>query len=94
MNNEALDKACDAMGSQEALAKALYIRSPSISEWRKRKRVPAGRCRDIEKVTGGQVTRHDLRPDLYGEQVTRHDLRLDLHNEVSSDAEALEQQAA
>jgi DNA-binding transcriptional regulator YdaS (Cro superfamily) len=79
MKNEALDKACDVMGSQEALAKALGIRSPSISEWRKREQVPAERCRDVEKVTRGQVTRHDLRPDLYSE---------------ASDAEALEQQAA
>jgi DNA-binding transcriptional regulator YdaS (Cro superfamily) len=66
MKNAALNKACEVMGTQDALASALQIRSPSISDWRKRGKVPAERCRSIEHATGGQVTRHDLRPDVFG----------------------------
>lgn len=62
-----LDRAIAHFESQQALADALEIRSPSISEWRKRGRVPAERCRAIEHATGGAVTRYDLRPDVFGE---------------------------
>lgn len=64
---DALEQAIDILGSQEALATRLKIRSPSISEWRKRGRVPVARCREIEGLTEGRVTRRDLRPDLFGE---------------------------
>lgn len=60
----ALDLACDLLGGQTALAAALGITSPSISEWRKR-RVPAERCQDIEVLTLGRVTCHALRPDVF-----------------------------
>ena len=70
MKNTALNKACEVMGTQDALASALRIRSPSISDWRKRGKVPAERCLSIEQVTGGRVTRHDLRPDVFGAAAT------------------------
>ncbi|MDV9040992.1 YdaS family helix-turn-helix protein [Stenotrophomonas sp. RAC2] len=60
----ALDKAVSAAGSQLALASLLGIKAPSVSGWYDRKRVPAERCIAIEKVTG--VSRHDLRPDVFG----------------------------
>lgn len=65
-NTAALDRACALMGSQLALATSLKIRSPSISDWRKRGRVPVERCGDIEVATRGLVTRYDLRPDVFG----------------------------
>lgn len=63
---EPLDRACKILGSQEALAAALGIRGPSISGWRERKRVPAERCVAIEQATKGQVSRSELRPDIFG----------------------------
>jgi DNA-binding transcriptional regulator YdaS (Cro superfamily) len=62
--NAALNLACNLMGGQSALAAALGIKSPSISEWRKR-RIPAERCQDIEALTLGRVTCHALRPDVF-----------------------------
>ncbi len=45
-------------------AKRIAVPFPSLSNWRYGKRpVPIGRCIDIEKATGGLVTRKDLRPD-------------------------------
>jgi DNA-binding transcriptional regulator YdaS (Cro superfamily) len=64
---KALDRAIDHFGSQQALADALGIKSPSISEWRRNGEVPVDRCRDIERVTEGKVTRAELRPDHFGE---------------------------
>lgn len=66
MSIEALDRAAQQLGTQEALAAALGIRSPSISEWRQRGQVPIERCVQIEEATGGEVTRYDLRPDVFG----------------------------
>jgi DNA-binding transcriptional regulator YdaS (Cro superfamily) len=65
-NTTALARAIKSVGNQQALADALGIKSPSITEWHARK-VPAERCVAIEQVTGGEVTRYDLRPDVFGE---------------------------
>lgn len=65
MSIEALDRAIAIFETQEAFAAALKIKSPSVSEWRKRGVVPHERCAGIERVTGGRVTRSDLRPDLW-----------------------------
>jgi DNA-binding transcriptional regulator YdaS (Cro superfamily) len=65
MHMTALEQAISILGSQQALADALGIRSPSISEWHERG-VPAGRCLAIEQATGGAVTRYQLRPDVFG----------------------------
>lgn len=46
------------------LAAALGVSSPAITEWRKGAgRVPPKRCVQIEQLTGGAVTRAQLRPD-------------------------------
>lgn len=66
MDNSALARAIDEFPTQDAFAEALGIKSPSVSEWKKRKCVPANRCADIERITNGSVTRFDLRPDIFG----------------------------
>lgn len=65
MHETALDRAIAHLGSQQALADALGIKSPSISEWHQR-RVPVERCIAIERATNGAVTRYELRPDVFG----------------------------
>lgn len=62
---DALDHAIAIAGTQGALAKSLGIRSPSISEWRARGRIPIERCRDIVRATHGAVSLSDLRPDIW-----------------------------
>lgn len=66
MSANPLDRVIDILGSQEELAAVLGIKSPSISGWRQRNKVPSERCLAIEQATGGQVTRYDLRPDVFG----------------------------
>jgi len=54
--------------SQEDLAERLGVSPGLISHYETGARpVPAERVRDIVVATGGVVTPHDLRPDLYPE---------------------------
>lgn len=63
----ALSKAITICGSQSELARRIggKVRTGHIYHWL-RNTVPAERCLAIEQATGGKVTRHDLRPDVFG----------------------------
>lgn len=61
---DALDRAIAAAGGPTALAVALRIRQSVVSNWRMRGRIPAPRCIEVEQLTG--VSRHELRPDVFG----------------------------
>lgn len=51
---------------QADLAASIGVTQGAVSHWiNGRVRVPAERVLDIERATGGKVSRHDLRPDLY-----------------------------
>jgi DNA-binding transcriptional regulator YdaS (Cro superfamily) len=67
-----IERAIDVLGTgQKGLADDLGVSPQQVNQWVLGKRpVPANRCLDIERATGGQVTRHDLRPDVFGEPPT------------------------
>lgn len=78
MNLSPLQKAIELCGSQEKLAEAITdLRRPldgkivvqqNVSYWLTAPLgVPAHYCRNIEVITNNQVTRFDLRPDVFGE---------------------------
>jgi DNA-binding transcriptional regulator YdaS (Cro superfamily) len=62
--------AVDAVGNN-ALARACGVSPQAVSKWRQLAeqradfKVPAERVLLIEAATGGRVSRHELRPDLY-----------------------------
>lgn len=60
---KALDRAIKAAGGVTRLAEKLKVDQSTVSQWRRRKRVPPGMAIPIEDATG--VSRHDLRPDMY-----------------------------
>jgi DNA-binding transcriptional regulator YdaS (Cro superfamily) len=62
----ALNKAIDLAGGVTALAELLKTTPQVIVNWRARKSVPPERCADIEAATKGEVTREQLRPDIFG----------------------------
>lgn len=82
MNNPFLDKAVGIVGGQVALSNALRawhlrqgrvvkISQAHVWNWlndAKSPMPPAEHCRAIEEATGGQITRYDLRPDVFGEK--------------------------
>lgn len=57
--------AVDGKGGQARLAKALDVGPMTISHWKKRG-IPTDSCADIERVTGGAVTRAELKPEIFG----------------------------
>jgi len=66
----AIQRACDLVGGQSALARILSapaneLTPQAVQYWCKKNRVPAERVLAIEAATEGQVTRYELRPDLY-----------------------------
>lgn len=65
MMNQAISKAVDAMGTSAALAAALGVSRPAVSQWlRGEHQVPVIRCIEIERITGGAVRCEELRPDI------------------------------
>ena len=47
------------------MARALGVTPPTVHQWQTGRRpVPAERCPDIERATGGAVRCEDLRPDV------------------------------
>ncbi|KAA3639425.1 MAG: hypothetical protein DWP95_10285 [Proteobacteria bacterium] len=52
--NELLNKIIDHFGSQANLARTLKIKSMAITNWRKRKSIPAIRAYQIQKITKGK----------------------------------------
>ena len=61
-----LHEAVELFGSQSSLAGELGVTPMAVAHWFKRG-VPAKRAVQIETATECKVTRHDLRPDIFGE---------------------------
>jgi len=65
ISNEAVMRACEAAGGQTKLARALRISPQAVDAWRRR-RIPATRVLEVERVTG--IPRWELRPDIYPDE--------------------------
>lgn len=66
MGGNALVTAVEIVGGQAKLARILGVTQPNVWHWlHKSERVPGEYVLKIEEATGGKVSRHDLRPDLY-----------------------------
>jgi DNA-binding transcriptional regulator YdaS (Cro superfamily) len=61
-------QAVQLVGGQTEMARLLGVRQGQVWAWINRNRgpFPAERCADVERATGGSVTKHDLRPDIFG----------------------------
>ena len=56
-------RATQIVGGVGVFCQALGLTRQAIHKWGRD--VPRGRCFEIEDITGGQVTRFDLRPDMF-----------------------------
>lgn len=61
---QALERAIALAGSQESLGVLIGKHQSTISKWRSGK-VPTNVAVLIEKALNGQVTRQELRPDIF-----------------------------
>lgn len=60
-----IERACEILGSQRALASFLGISPVTVHQWCTEDRpVPLGWCPRIEEITKGFVCCEDLRPDV------------------------------
>src|SRR5258706_5579390 len=72
LGGNALGAALGIIGGQAQLARILGVSQPNVWHWlHKSERVPAEYVLKIEQATGGKVSRHDLRPDIYPPSMSR-----------------------
>lgn len=64
-SRQALEKACEVMGGQSALARACGVSPQAVQQWVGVGQCPAKRAAEIERATWGKVRCEQLRPDLY-----------------------------
>lgn len=63
-----LDRAIELCGGQAALAREIGTKQQNVAYWRTAvKGVPAEMAPMIEEAVQGQVTRQELRPDVFGQ---------------------------
>lgn len=65
MTSNAISRAAQLAGGQSALARKLGCTPQAISKMCSTGKVPAERVIAVEAAVEGQVTRGELRPDLY-----------------------------
>lgn len=53
--------------TQEEFAAKVGVTQGRVSHWLRGEKIPAERCTVIEQITGGAVTRKELRPDVFGD---------------------------
>ncbi len=58
-------KAAVGFVGRRKIAERCGVTPEAVTNWQRRG-VPAKAVIPIEEVTGGRVTRHDLRPDIFG----------------------------
>jgi len=66
MSTKALRKAVKIAGSQSELARRMGVDQRYVWNWLTRG-LPVERVLAVESAVDGQVTRHELRPDIYPE---------------------------
>lgn len=55
-------------GNQAEAARAVGVKQPSVWGWLNGGKPSAKSALAIERVTGGRITRYELRPDIFIEQ--------------------------
>jgi len=68
-----IQRAIKTVGSQREMARRLGVTVQAITRWKRK--IPAERVLSVEAVTGGAVTRYELRPDLYPRSMMSADER-------------------
>lgn len=68
MDTKALNRAIELAGGQKPLADAIGTTQSQVWYWlnRSKRGVPGEFAPLIEVATRGEVSRHDLRPDIFG----------------------------
>ena len=64
--DKALSTIVELVGSVNELARLLNVSQPHVSNWiAGRRKIPATKVKILVKLSQGQVTAKDLRPDIF-----------------------------
>lgn len=63
-NQSVFERIVEHFGSKRKLAEALQVKPQSVQKWDRQ--IPAERVLQIERLTDGEVTRFEMRPDIFG----------------------------
>lgn len=68
MKQSPLERAIEIAGGQSALAAKIKRQQGHVHYWLRHAKagVPPSAAIDIENALDGQISRHDLRPDIFG----------------------------
>ena len=64
-SDKAFEKVVELAGGKPAVARLCGISKQAVYKW---KSIPAEHCLTIERALSGQVDRHQMRPDVFGER--------------------------
>ena len=64
---DALNRAIATAPSQRAFADLVGVTPALLSMWKSRGEVPPRHVLAVERASRGQVSRYEIRPDLYGD---------------------------
>ncbi len=62
---KAIRRCAEVLGSKAEIARIIGVHRSTISAWEYRGYVPKSHVIDLEKATGGKVSRHELNPAAY-----------------------------
>ena len=79
MSTTALQRAIEFAGGQKPLAEAIGTTQSQVWYWlnRAKRGAPGEFAQKIEAAVDGKVTRHDLRPDIFGPASTARPSKLE-----------------
>ena len=73
MKQEGIERAIEVLGSQSLLAKQIGVSPQFVCQLANGTRpVPATLVLKIESATHGEVSRHELRPDIFSTEPINH----------------------
>lgn len=66
-----ITKAIRLAGTQTALGALVGLTPQAIQKWAAQGWVPGERCREVEELLRGEVTRYELNPQVFGSPPTK-----------------------
>jgi transcriptional repressor of cell division inhibition gene dicB len=55
----------DYFPTQRALAKAVDVTPQAVNQWFRDNKIPIRRAVEIERLTNGEISKSDIRPDIF-----------------------------
>lgn len=91
MPREFIARAIALGGGPTEVGRKLNVAQSTVSNWESRGRVPALRARALAALTGGEISEHQLCPEVFGPSIDLNPTRPDDQNGAPAAAQVDEQ---